>query len=209
MPPITKSIAIAGAGSSISKALVRTTDGVDAREIALPPGLAGTLSTRTDNDTGVLTVATGHGVTTSNTVDVFWAGGRRYGVTVTATTATTISIDVGSGDNLPVVTTAIVVAPQVQINATIDGDAASIIGLSLEYANPSSTAVGHADFQDVSNATVTQQNLVANSPKSWDIAGGDTNAFTGNVIQRVMAANGSATDGIATLKIIWGTDSTP
>ncbi len=65
--------------------------------------IASELTTRTDADTGILTVATGHGVTTNDTLDVFWSAGRIHGMTVTGTTSTTISIDGGSGDDLPVV----------------------------------------------------------------------------------------------------------
>jgi len=69
---------------------------------------AGSLSTRTDNDTGVCTVVeTNHGITVSHTVAVWWAAGKRTGMSVTAVSGTVITVDGGSGDNLPALSTAI------------------------------------------------------------------------------------------------------
>ena len=65
------------------------------------------LTTRTDADTGIATMASGHGVTTNDTVDIFWKAGRIHAMTVTASDATTIGIDGGSGDDLPIATTTI------------------------------------------------------------------------------------------------------
>jgi hypothetical protein len=208
MPSINYAVSINGAGSSISSQTPRTTDGVDSREISLPVGSAGTLSTRTDNNTGICTVGSGHGVTTDDLVDVYWSGGVHYGMTVTATTSTTISIDVGAGDNLPSAATAIVVTKQVTINASIDGDNLSMIAIQGVSTDPTSSDAHHCDFLDASAASVTAQNFVANTPRVWDIAGGSTNPFTGNVITEVVASNGSSTAAL-TLKMIYGADSTP
>ncbi len=65
----------------------------------------GQLTTRTDADTGVVTVIsdsdTGHGITTSSTVDVYWQSGQRIGMSVTAVTAKAVTVDGGAGDDLP------------------------------------------------------------------------------------------------------------
>lgn len=103
--------------------------GVDA---TLEAGHAGTLSTRTDADTGVATVGSGHGITTANLVDVYWTGGKRLGMTVTATGATTINVDGGSGDNFPVVSTAIVVSKVYALDCVFTGSDAAVIGIALE-----------------------------------------------------------------------------
>jgi len=80
---------------------------------------SGTLSTRTDNDTGIITVEAGHGITTSFTIDLYWASGKRYGMTVTGTASTTVSLDGGTGDNLPVAATNIVARIADKITARI------------------------------------------------------------------------------------------
>ena len=97
----TYSSTVQGGGISVQESVTRSGDSTVAAQIALPAGKSGTLTTRTDDNTGVVTVASGHGITDSDTVDVYWSTGRRYGVDVTATDSTTISIDLGAGDNLP------------------------------------------------------------------------------------------------------------
>lgn len=87
---------------------------------------AGTLTTRTDNDTGVITTTLAHGLSASDFVDVMWSGGTRRRMDITAVTSTTITVDLGTGDNLPVLTTAVTVskpfeAPAVVVGNNVDG----------------------------------------------------------------------------------------
>lgn len=69
----------------------------------------GTLSTRTDQDTAVCTLpdsrGLAHGITVAHTVSVWWHGGKRTGMTVSAVSGTALTVDGGSGDNFPVVNT--------------------------------------------------------------------------------------------------------
>ena len=80
MPTGTISKTIAIAGINVAAQAQRTDNGQIAQEVTLPAGKAGSLTTRTDDDTGVATLTPGHGITTSDTVDVYWAGGVRYGM---------------------------------------------------------------------------------------------------------------------------------
>lgn len=66
-----------------------------------PYSVAGTLTTRTDDDTGVLTMEDGHGIVTGNVVDVYWEDGSRTGMDVGTVSTNTVQIDGGEGDNLP------------------------------------------------------------------------------------------------------------
>lgn len=87
-----------------------TADNAISSNPTLLAAITGTLTTRTDNDTGILTVATGHGILTSDTIGIGWyANGvwnYQHNVDVTAVTGTTISIDLGVGTNLPAQNTA-------------------------------------------------------------------------------------------------------
>jgi hypothetical protein len=204
----TYGVALTTAGVSIQRTVARSGDGSIGVEVALPAAKAGTLTTRTDNDTGVVTVGSGHGITDTDTVDLYWEGGRRYSVDVTATTATTISIDAGTGDNLPIATTAVTIVKQVQINVSIDGDALAILGISFEFIDSSLTSQGHALFEDASGDDIAAIDLSANSPLVYDVAGGAANPFTGDPITVVRASNGDSTSA-ATLKIVGVYDSTP
>ena len=204
-------VSLSGAGLSISKSITRSGDHPNGYEVTLPVGTAGALSTRTDNDTGVVTAA-GHGLAQNDKVDVFWTvggvSGRRYGMTVGVVAGNDVPIDLGAGDNLPAQASAVVITKQVQINSQIDGDAIQIIGIIAEGANPNSTAKAHIDMQDVGSASIEAIDLDANVPKIYDIAGGISNLFTGNVIEKTLAANGSSTEAL-TLKILSLEDSTP
>jgi hypothetical protein len=198
---------VSGGGVSIARTVNRTADGQATVSITLPAATAGTLTTRTDNDTGVITVAS-HSITTDDTVDVYWSGGRRYGVDVTAQDATTISIDIGSGDNLPIATTAVTIVKQVPLNIAIDGDAAALVAVSLETSDPSLTTKGRVQFLDAAEDTIATLEMTANTPNIVDVTGGDTNIYTGDPITHAVASNANSTY-TATLNILALQDSTP
>ncbi len=62
----------------------------------------GYLSTRTDDNTGIVTLnGGGDGITDSATMDVLWDGGSRIGMTILNVSGGAISLDEGTGDNLP------------------------------------------------------------------------------------------------------------
>jgi hypothetical protein len=175
-------------------------------EIALPAGKAGTLTTRTDNDTGVATLGAGHGIITSDVVDVYWSGGVRYGMDATVS-GNAVTVDGGAGDNLPTQDDPVVVTKQVTFSCSIDGDAVQIFGVFLRSTD--ANAVGHLDLQDSGPATIAEFDLVevdANANgmnNAYDFAGGDTNVLTGNPIILGAASNGSST-AAATLYVIAG-----
>jgi len=81
-----------------------------AARLALFDTIHGELTTRTDDDTGVITVVSdsnaGHGITTADTLDVFFddgtTAGQRQGMTVTSVTNKAITVDGGTGAVLPV-----------------------------------------------------------------------------------------------------------
>lgn len=205
------SLAYAVSIGSINQSKIRTGDDLIDLQVTLPAGKSGTLTTRTDDNTGIVTVASGHGITDSDTVDVYWAAGRRYGVDVTATDATTISIDLGAGDNLPTASTAVVIVKQVVVNKAIDGDNVEIIGLLAELAASTGFGVRITFFDAVSaggSAVGNGIDLDPNSPFVLDIEGGATNLLTGSPILSFVASNGDGSNA-CTLKIQGLQDVTP
>jgi len=209
MSQITIGYSVNGGGLSIPRSVQREVDGQDSRgPITLAAGKAGTLSTRTDDNTGTLTLGGGHGITTGMIVDLYWTGGMRYDVTVGTVSGNSVPFDLGAGDNLPIATTAIVCAPRTLINAAIDGDALAVLAVEVGYTLPNSTGKGHVEFQDAADDTIAELDLVANSPQVFDVTGTGTNPFTGDPITKIYASNGSSTEA-ATLKLIWGSDNTP
>jgi hypothetical protein len=193
-------------GVAIQKTVNRVGDHPNSYEVPLPAGKAGSLTTRTDDNTGVVTLPAGHSLG-NGVYDVYWSGGMRYGMTGTIS-GNELTLDGGDGDALPAEDSAVVVTEQVPINTNIDGDNIQIIGISLEFPDQASADVGHVDMQDAGATTIEEIDLKANQPVVYDIAGGAANVFTGNPITATKASNGSTTSE-ATLKIVSLEDSTP
>lgn len=212
MPNGTYSISVQIGGVAIQKGLVRTADHPNPYEVELPAAAAGDLTTRTDDETGTLTMDdAGHGISTSDVIDLYWEGGARYGITVGTVSGTSVPIgadDSGSGDVLPADGTPITAMTQQIINTQIDGDEVVLLAISAEYADDSSTESARLDFQDSGDSSIEEVELSANVPRVWDIEGGDTNVFTGNPITHCHATHSDAAN-VCTLKILSLDDSTP
>jgi hypothetical protein len=209
MPTLNYSVTVSGLGGNIAQSLPRSANAGGIREVELPVGKAGTLTTRNDNNTGTLTMAdAGHGITTGSKVDVYWNSGVQYNVTVGTVVGSSVPIDLGVGDNLPTASTAVVVSPRNQINLDIDGDNLVLLALKQKFNSNTIESDSHIDFQDSASAQVAEVDLEANGPQVWDIAGGSANPFIGNPITKAFASNGSTTE-VATLQLLWLQDSTP
>jgi hypothetical protein len=203
----TYGVALASGGVSISKSINRSGEGSIGKEVILAAAKAGVLTTRTDNDTGVIT-SNAHGYADTETVDVYWDGGARYDMDLTAVAANTLDINGGNGDNLPIATTAVVICKQTTINVAIDGDALEILGLVVEYADPAADEAVRILFEDAAGDDIASVELTANTPLVYDIAGGASNPFTGDPITVARASHANV-DASATVKIVGVDDSTP
>lgn len=178
-----------------------TFTGIVAVEKALPALVAaqtGTLTTRSDDNTGEATLSTGHGIVNGK-VDVYWAAGVRYGMDATVAT-NVIAIDGGAGDVLPTQSTACTVVIPTVLNVNFDGDELEIIGLF--YRNDGdSGAKAHMSLIDAGAAIIKEVDMVPYAShggltNTWNIEGGDTNVFTGNRITNGTASHDSLIAGI-------------
>jgi len=172
---------------------------------AIAAAQTGTLTTRTDADTGVATLSTGHGIETGDVVDVYFAAGVRYGMDATVAT-NAVTVDGGAGDDLPDQDDAVTVVVQTAVEVNFDGDDAQIIGIF--YRNPNDTgALASLDLQDTEDNSIEALDLVHEKAAGagvpiYDIANGDTNVFTGNRITQGAASHDSQSAG--TLYILVG-----
>ncbi len=92
-----------------------TGDGGVIKDPTLAAAKAGTLSLRTSNTVGTLTMESGHGITTAARLDLYFANGRRYGITVGTVSGLSVPFTLGDGDNLPAQGTAILaMVPQLE-----------------------------------------------------------------------------------------------
>jgi len=178
---------------------VTTRDAVAAIPAQTPTpaaGLAGTLTGRTDDDTGIITMSDAeHGITDAVTVDVYWAGGCRYGLTVTLVDETAVSIDGGAGDALPAIDTppAVVVGVREEYDCDFDGDLVEIIvAHCLKRA--------HVEFLTDADASILGRELTANEAWAWISDQGFTNPLTGDPVGKIQVSCGETTAG--TIKLI-------
>ena len=213
MAQLTYGVSVAGAGETITKTVVRTGDHLGTYDVSIPAAEQGNLSTRSTDTTGTITMDSGsHSISTSDVIDIFWeesgVKGRRYGVTAGTVSGADIPISGGTGDVLPSAAEVVTVDEQVTINTQIDGDNIKLIAVEADNPDASSGYQAHIDMQDSGSSTIEAITLTANQPRVYDIDGGDTNVFTGNLIDSSKASNGDPNQAI-TLRIISLEDSTP
>lgn len=211
MASVTHAQSISGGGVTIqTQPTIRTNSGAIGLEDTLSAAKSGTLTTRTDNNTGTLTMSSGHGILTGDVIDIYWSGGVQYGVTVGTVSTNSVPIDGGIGDNLPIATTAITAVVQKSINLAIDGDETDILAIALETVDKSLRTAAHIQFRDAANDQIAEIDLVTNVPQVWDIAGGSANPFAGDPITNLKASQANTTSTETyTLKIVGVQDASP
>lgn len=136
MPSITMTRGAGGGGLSMSRQKTLTGDSLLNCSKSLSAAKTGTLTTRTDANTGTITAQSSHGITTGDKVCIFWDGGLRYDVTVGTVSGNSVPIDLGGGDNLPVATTTLTIMVQnAETNGwTFDGD--DVVGFACGASVP-------------------------------------------------------------------------
>lgn len=205
------SVNVQAAGVSLTSSITRTADNALGFDPAIAVAKIGQLTTRTDNETGTLTMSSGHGITTGQVIDIYWSGGARYGVLVGTVATNSVPIgadDAGTGDNLPTNLTNVTVQVQNTLNCAIDGDNVSLAAVKLEYTTLTSTGKGRIGFYDADDDLIASIDLDANSVQIFDITGGATNIFTGDAITYAKFSHSDSTNA-ATLKLAVLQDSTP
>lgn len=157
------------------------------------PAKAGTLTTRTDANTGTLTMSGGHGITTGQRLDLYWAvagvRGYRRGITVGTVATNSVPIDLGAGDDLPPAATAITaMVPHVE-TVTVTGD--NINGIAF------SSSVGPFQVTLTAADGTTEQftrRYDTNNAYGWVKGNGETNPLAGVTLGKVYYSHGDTTD---------------
>jgi hypothetical protein len=175
------------AGVNIDSLIRRTDELEQSFRATMPAGRAGTLTTRTDDAIGVVTVASGHGITTSDTVAVFWEGGSRFSATVTGTTATTITIATGAGTNLPIATTALVIAKESIHSLAIIGDDIAVLAVGCDNR-------ASVNFRDGSAVSQLRYDIATKEGRLWVASSDVTNPLASDTVADVRIANGGTTE---------------
>lgn len=163
----------------------------------------GTLTTRTDDNTGTFTMTTGHGFSTAEEIDVFWSGGQRRKMTATVT-GDSVVLDGGSGDVLPIATTAITAMKPVTVSFVVTGNVVWQLGVS-------SPVPGFIVFVDDAAAEIAAATYTitptGGGGKTWATGIGFTNPLAGAVTSLVKFSHGNSA-AARTLKA-WAVHGTP
>lgn len=162
-------------------------------EAGIPPcnpiaaaAVVGTLSTRTNNTSGTLTMGSGHGLTTGQRVDLYWSGGKCYGAVLGTVSGLSCPIaSVEGGDNLPAATTEITVGPCNQVTCNFVGDNLQAIAAS------SPSAFGYIVLHDGTTAHLAAYVGPANG-YSWR-TGTTTNPVATDTVNRAYFSTRSTT----------------
>ena len=190
----TYSVTVSACGVNvIGQATTTGVVGISPIDDTLAVGSQGELTTRTDDDTGVVTTdAAGHGIEVADYVDVHWSGGSRAHMEVTNVSDTAITVDGGSGDNLPVGpdgstsgTTVVIQDPEA-FDCTFDGDNLRLIGFG-------GARQSRWTFVDASNNVLLSSHVEASAAYGWSTDFGTSTPITGNAVKYVYVSNGSAT----------------
>jgi len=206
MPTGTMNMTLSAGGITIQGLASRTAEGQISQEVSLPAADAGTLTTRTSDTAGTLTMSSGHGISTGDTIDIFWTDGSgveqcAYGATVGTVSGTSVPFTGASGTILPAAASSITAGGQVAINTDFDGDNVQIIALQ-------STRTGHFDFQDVGSVSLHAASLTASEPWWWVSGTGVSNPLAGNPVDTLKVSNGDSANA-ATVKLGVLYDSVP
>lgn len=146
----------------------------------------GTLTTRTDDNTGEITGQASHGVTTGARLDVYWSGGHRRGMTVGTVAGNAIPIDGGSGDNLPALSTALTIMVPTEEVLIFDGDNLQLLSVYGE-AKCIFVFTGADDVEDYSRVFDG-----ASGADFWWDDGLEANPVVGDDVTKVFLSHGDS-----------------
>ena len=157
--------------------------------ITLTAGKTGTI-TRSDADTGTITVAADHGIGDNEYVDVYWTGGRRYQMLVSNSASTTFDVDSGAGDDLPSdEATTITVCEHQDVDLAFTGSAVKLLYVTcttracVNFLLTGGTSAGAVDIPEAGGGFVWQYGSNVTAPIS-------------GAVTDVKVMNGSATAGV-------------
>lgn len=183
-------------GVSISSTVDRpSSGGVPAQEVTLTNAAAGTLTTRTDNGNGTLTMGANHGITNGAIIAIF---GPTSGVTYFGTVGTVSGNSVpftaaDAGDVLPASNSAVTVDVITDLDVDVDGDNVQILAAMMDRR-------GLVVFEDAGNTVLDGQELNASEPYFYVSGLTGNNPLAGNAIDQVRIANGNSASN-ATFKM--------
>lgn len=173
-----------GFAGSPSKAVSTVTEGETSKEPTVPASKTGSLTTRTSNSAGVVTGQAGHAIPNGGIVDVFWAGGVRFGCTA-AVSGNLITLSGGGGDNLPVQGTAVTIANRALVDEEFLATGANIQGIFLSCTFPA--VVHFIDDTGPGSVSLPVTGAGTDNVYTWQSGKDGANPLAGLNITRIFA----------------------
>lgn len=180
-------------GLSISAQISREAAGQISQDVSLAAAKTGTLTTRSDDNTGTLTMTAGHGITTGAIIDVYWATGVQRKITVGTVSVNSVPFDSGVGDNMPAQDTAITACVQTVLDVDFSGDLLVMGGISGDRRC-------HFDIQQNDGTNILALELDAGEGWVWWDTGAVTNPLAGVTVGKIAVTNGDSA-GVCKLKV--------
>ena len=188
MPDVSCSISAVIGGVTIAGSIVRSGETPLSFDIdTLPAAKTGSLTTRTDDNTGVITATAGHGFVTGAVLDVYWellgVNYVRRGMDATVS-VNAITVDGGAGDVLPATTTALTFS---QVQTVLQGFDPDILNMLL-FTFPRETSIRFMADAVVALAL----HMPAGEVYSWFSGLGVTNPCGADPITSILLSNGDS-----------------
>ncbi|MBN2445637.1 MAG: hypothetical protein JXO22_02855 [Phycisphaerae bacterium] len=172
-------------GAGFYSQINRTASGAINHSVTLAASQAGTLTTRTSDTEGTLTLGADHGIETADVIDLYWDGGRRYGVVVGTVAGTSVPISGGAGDVLPAQDTACVAAPRTELDTDFNADLASVMAAMIADR-------GRVEFHD-SGGLELGIDMAASEMWLWIDGSTAANPLAGDTVDKVYISHASST----------------
>jgi hypothetical protein len=206
----TITIIVSATGVTINGTITRSESaGIPPQEkslAALSSNRTGTLSTRTSDTAGTLTLQTSHGITDGDTIDIFWTDADgvlrcAYGATVGTVSGNDVPFTgATAGTVLPAQDYEVSAAIPTALDVDFDGDNDALLAAQLYYSGAASPVGGHVLFEDSGDAALFEFCFQGAEPFLWFTENGFTNPITGNPVDQVHVSNAD-TANAATFKL--------
>jgi hypothetical protein len=204
MPQVSVNLSYAVDGISYAQTGLVSGEGkVERIKSNFPAAVSGTLTVRTDNDTGTISFAEDPGISAGSRLDVYWAGGARRGMKATSISGTGPWLvvvgnavgDVGVGDNLPVQDTVVTVGKVQSWDFNVIGNNIKAL---IASASAKATIVLASGTDTEEWAAVFEEGA---GVKGWFEGNGETNPIVGDTITKIFMSHGD-TSGTKEVKAV-------
>lgn len=169
------------------------------RDVSVAAAQAGELTTRTDDDSGTITMDSGgHTITDGDRIDIFWADGACYNCTVGTVAGTSVPFTLREGgDVLPAATTDVTVSIVEEVAVDVVGN--NLLALAV-YGQRRGWFVftGSDDVADVA------YDVKSGGVKQWYDDGtpeAEDNPVAGDTLAKCFVSNGETSSAIQKIQL--------